>query len=320
MHQHDTDTIHGRCPGGQLRTSRNGNGHGPVVYSLWNRFLRFDPEDPIWPDRDRFVLSIGHASMLIYSMLHLSGIKAVNAQYERLGELSVNWRTSSGFASSTANAPAIRSTVGLQASRRPRGPWDREWQPASGCPSPGVDGRYFNRPDFEMFNYNVYALCGDGCMMEGIRGGRFAGRSPQALQSLIYETTRSRSGKHRGLSAKTWLHVYRLRLERHARGDANDLEMLERALKPLRIQPTGPPLIIVDSHIAYGSPNKQDTHAAHGDHAGRKRKSADQAELRLAGRDAKFIVPEEVRGTFRSKRGYSAPRGWMKTFNDYQSK
>src|SRR4051812_13357786 len=103
----------------------------PVVYTLWQRFLRFDPEHPIWPNRDRFVLSAGHASMLLYSMLHLTGVKAVNPKYETLGEPRCRWTTSRPSVSSTASAPATQSTAGPRAWRRPPGRWARAWPTAS---------------------------------------------------------------------------------------------------------------------------------------------------------------------------------------------
>ncbi|HBR50990.1 MAG TPA: transketolase, partial [Nitrospira sp.] len=141
----------------------------PVAYCLWQRILRFDPNDPIWPNRDRFVLSMGHASMLLYSLLHLTGVKAVNPQYERLGELSVQLDDLKRFRqlnSKCAGHPEYRWTSGVETTTGPLGQGiatsvgmaiAAQWQ-----------GHYFNRPGFDMFNYNVYALCGDGCMMEGV--------------------------------------------------------------------------------------------------------------------------------------------------------
>ena len=141
----------------------------PVIYCLWQRFLRFDPNDPIWPNRDRFVLSIGHASMLLYSMLHLTGVKAVNAKYESLGNLSVTLDDIKKFRqldSKCPGHPEYRWTSGVETTTGPLG--------QGVAVSAGMAiacrwmGRYFNRPGFDMIDYNVFALCGDGDMMEGI--------------------------------------------------------------------------------------------------------------------------------------------------------
>ena len=141
----------------------------PVVYSLWNRILRFDPEDPIWPNRDRFVLSIGHASMLLYSLLHLSGVKAVNGQYERLGQPSVTLDDIKQFRQLNSKCPGhpeYRWTSGIETTTGPLG------QGVATSVGMAMAERwmagYFNRPGFDMINYDTYALCGDGCMMEGV--------------------------------------------------------------------------------------------------------------------------------------------------------
>ena len=141
----------------------------PVVYCLWQRFLRFDPEDPIWANRDRFVLSNGHASMLLYSMLHLTGVKAVNAEYEKLGELSVKLEDIKRFRqleSKCPGHPEYRWTSGIETTTGPLG------QGVAVSVGMAIANRwmasYFNRPGFEMFGYDVYAVAGDGCMMEGV--------------------------------------------------------------------------------------------------------------------------------------------------------
>src|SRR5260370_18979025 len=143
----------------------------PVAYCLWQQFLRFDPEDPIWPNRDRFVLSIGHASMLLYSMLHLSQVKTVNPEYETLGKLSVTLDDIQNFRqleSKCPGHPEYRWTSGIETTTGPLGQgvatsvgmaMARKWM-----------AHYFNRPEFEMINFDVYAMAGDGCMMEGVSG------------------------------------------------------------------------------------------------------------------------------------------------------
>src|SRR4030095_6074779 len=141
----------------------------PVAYCLWQRFLRFDPSDPIWPNRDRFVLSNGHASMLLYALLHRAGVKAVNAQYETVGRPTVTREDIRRFRqldSKCPGHPEYRWTSGIET---PTGPLGRGVATSVGM---ALAGRwmasYFNRPGFTMFDYDVYALCGDGCLMEGI--------------------------------------------------------------------------------------------------------------------------------------------------------
>src|SRR5690349_3782903 len=143
----------------------------PVAYTLWQRFLRFDPDDPIWPNRDRFVLSNGHASMLLYSILHLAQVKAVNAKYERLGELAVTLEDIKRFRqldSKCPGHPEYRWTSGVETTTGPLG------QGVANSVGMAVAGNWmashFNRDGLAMFDYDVYALAGDGDMMEGVSG------------------------------------------------------------------------------------------------------------------------------------------------------
>src|SRR5438132_3374177 len=166
----------------------------PVAYCLWQRFLRFDPEDPIWPNRDRFVLSNGHASMLLYSLLHLCGVKAVNPQYETLGELSVKLDDIKRFRqldSKCAGHPEYRWTSGIETTTGPLGNGvatsvgmaiASKWQ-----------AKHFNRPGFDVFDYDVYAVAGDGCMMEGLSGeaGSLAGDLKLSNQGWGYDNNKS---------------------------------------------------------------------------------------------------------------------------------
>jgi transketolase N-terminal domain/subunit len=144
-------------------------GMAPTVYCLWQRILRFDPQDPIWPNRDRFVLSSGHASMLLYTMLHLTGTKAVDPDYEIPGKLSVtldDLKTFRQLGSRCAGHPKYHWTSGVETTTGPLGQGvatsvgmaiARKWLAAR-----------YNRPGFNLFDYNVYAVCGDGCLMEGV--------------------------------------------------------------------------------------------------------------------------------------------------------
>lgn len=297
----------------------------PVAYCLWQRILRFDPSDPIWPNRDRFVLSMGHASMLLYSLLHLTGVKAVNPQYERLGELSVQLDDLKHFRqlnSKCAGHPEYRWTSGVETTTGPLGQGvatsvgmaiAAQWQ-----------AQYFNRPGFDMFDYNVYALCGDGCMMEGVTGEAASLAAHLKLSNLcwIYDNNKITIEGHTDWAfsedVATRFIGYGWNVTRV--GDANDLDMLERALTTFNKEADRPTLIIVDSHIAYGSPNKQDTHAAHGEPLG-------EEEIRLTKQNygwpehEKFLVPNGVCEHFQEgmgQRGREARSAWMAKFEDYQ--
>jgi transketolase len=297
----------------------------PVVYCLWQRFLRFDPQDPIWPNRDRFVLSIGHASMLLYSMLHLCDVKAVNQRYERLGELSVTLDDIKRFRqldSKCPGHPEYRWTSGVETTT---GPLGQGVATSVGMALAGLwMGKYFNRPDFEMFHYDVYALCGDGCMMEGVsaEAASLAGHLRLSNLCWIYDNNNITIEGHTEWAfsedVATRFLGYRWNVTRV--GDANDLNMLERAFNTFKSTSDRPTLIIVDSHIAYGSPNKQDTSAAHGEPLG-------EEEIKLTKRnydwpeDKKFLVPEDVRKAFRNgigKRGHELREAWIARFNKYK--
>jgi transketolase len=297
----------------------------PVVYCLWQRLLRFDPADPIWPNRDRFVLSMGHASMLLYSMLHLCGVQAVNPQYEQLGTPSVTLGDIRRFRqldSKCPGHPEYRWTSGVETTTGPLG------QGVATSVGIALGGRwmrqYFNRPGFEMFDFSVYALCGDGCMMEGISGeaASLAGHLKLANLCWIYDNNKITIEGHTDLAFSEDVAArfmgYGWNVTRV--GDANDLEMLERAFNTFKHTSDRPTLIIIDSHIAYGAPHKQDTSAAHGEPLG-------EDEIRLTKRnygwpeDAKFLVPEGVVEHFRDgvgKRGQELRAAWFRLFEDYR--
>jgi len=299
----------------------------PVAYCLWQRFLRFDPDDPIWPNRDRFVLSAGHASMLLYSLLHLAGVKAVNPMYETLGELSVKLEDIKRFRqleSKCPGHPEYRWTSGVETTTGPLG------QGVATSVGMAIAGRwmaeYFNRPGFEMFGYRVYALAGDGCMMEGIssEAASLAGHLKLANLCWIYDNNKITIEGHTDWAfsedVATRFIGYGWNVTRV--GDANDLEMLERAFETSHKSADRPTLIIVDSHIGYGAPNKEDSSAAHGEPLG-------EEEIRLTKRnygwpeEAKFFVPEGVREHFRAvmgDRGRRLRREWMALFEQYKAK
>ncbi len=298
----------------------------PVTYTLWQRFLRFDPADPIWPNRDRFVLSIGHASMLLYSMLHLTGVKAVNPAYETLGEPSVSLDDIKSFRqldSKCPGHPEYRWTSGVETTTGPLG------QGVATSVGMAIAGRwmgeYFNRPDFEMFDYDVYALAGDGCMMEGVasEAASLAGHLKLSNLCWIYDNNKITIEGHTAWAfsedVATRFLGYGWNVLRV--GDANDLETLERAFNTFKNTNDRPTLIIVDSHIAYGAPNKQDTHAAHGEPLG-------EEEIRLTKRnygwpeEAMFLVPEEVLTHFQEgigRRGQDLRDTWFAKFEEYKA-
>jgi len=298
----------------------------PVVYTIWQEFLRFDPNDPIWPNRDRFVLSIGHASMLLYSILHLTGVKAVNPMYETLGELSVTLDDIKNFRqldSKCPGHPEYRWTSGVETTTGPLG------QGVATSVGMGIAGQWlaahFNRPSFDMFGYNVYALAGDGCMMEGVTGeaASLAGHLKLSNLCWIYDNNQITIEGHTALAfsedVATRFLGYGWNVLRV--GDANDLTMLRRAFQSFQQTTDRPTLLIVDSHIAYGSPNKQDTHAAHGEPLG-------EEEIRLTKRnygwpeEAKFLVPPAVVAHFAGgigQRGGAERNGWIAQFDRYQA-
>jgi len=297
----------------------------PTVYCLWQRLLRYDPEDPIWPNRDRFVLSIGHASMLLYSVLHLAGVKAVDPNYETLGEFSVTLDDIKHFRqldSKCPGHPEYRWTSGVETTTGPLG------QGVGNSVGMAIAERwqatYFNKPGYELFNYKVYALCGDGDMMEGVSGeaASLAGHLQLSNLCWIYDNNKITIEGHTSLAftedVATRFIGYGWNVTRV--GDANDLEMLMKAFHTFEETTDRPTLIIVDSHIAYGAPNKQDTEAAHGEPLG-------EEEIKLAKRnygwpeDAKFLVPEEVRENFRNgigKRGRELNAAWKQLFERYK--
>lgn len=297
----------------------------PIAYCLWQRFLRFDPEDPIWPGRDRFVLSSGHASMLLYSLLHLAGVKAVNEKYEDLGKLSVTLDAIKHFRQLNSKCPGhpeYHWTSGIETTTGPLG------QGVAVSAGMALGARWmaenYNRPGFEMFDYDVYAMCGDGCMMEGISGeaASFAGHLGLSNLCWIYDNNHITIEGHTSITfsedVATRFLAYGWNVLRV--GDANDLEMLERAFHTFKNTHDRPTLIIVDTHIGYGSPHKQDTAAAHGAPLGGE-------EIRETKRfygwpeDEKFLVPKEVIKHFHDgmgARGRKLRSEWTARFKAYK--
>ena len=299
----------------------------PLVYTLWNRTMYFDPKDPIWPNRDRFVLSNGHASMLLWSILHLTQTQAVNANYERLGQPSVTLDDIRRFRQLDSRAPGHPEYHWVSGVETTTGPLGQGVATSVGM---AIGERWlaahYNRPDFEIFNYHIYAVCGDGCMMEGISSEAASLAGHLGLDNLcwIYDNNHITIEGDTSIAftedVATRFLAYGWNVLRV--GDANDIDRIERAFEIFRKTKERPTFIILDSHIGYGSPHKQDTPEAHGEPLG-------DDEVRLVKRvygwpeDAKFLVPDGVYNHFRSgvgARGDQARLEWTKLFAQYQIK
>jgi len=299
----------------------------PLVYTLWNRIMRFDPKDPIWPNRDRFVLSNGHASMLLWSILHLTQTQAVDADYERLGQPSVTLDDIRRFRQLDSRAPGhpeYRWVSGVETTTGPLG------QGVATSVGMAIGEKWlaahYNRPGFDIFDYHIYAVCGDGCMMEGISSEAASLAAHLGLDNLcwVYDNNHITIEGDTSIAftedvaarflAYGW-NVLRV-------GDANDIDRIERAFEVFRKTPGRPTFIVLDSHIGYGSPNKQDTPEAHGEPLG-------DEEIRLTKRsygwpeDAKFLVPDGVYDYFLAgvgTRGAQARNQWEENFVAYRAK
>ncbi|MBO0738095.1 MAG: transketolase [Alphaproteobacteria bacterium] len=297
----------------------------PMVYTLWNRIMRFDPQDPIWPNRDRFILSNGHASMLLWSVLHLTGTRAVNADYEHLGKPSVTLDDIRHFRQLDSKAPGHPEYHWVSGVEMTTGPLGQGIATSVGMAiaRKWLAGRY-NRPGFDVFDYDIYAVCGDGCLMEGVGSEAASLAGHLGLDDLcwIYDNNHITIEGNTRIAftedVATRFLAYGWNVLRV--GDANDLERIEHALGIFRQTKGRPTLIILDSHIGYGSPHKIDTAAAHGEPLG-------EDEVRLTKRaygwpeDAKFLVPDGVREHFDAgigARGAAARDGWEALFAAYR--
>jgi transketolase len=302
-------------------------GLAPVVYTLWQEFLRYDPTDPQWPNRDRFVLSAGHASMLLYSMLHLAGVRKVNEKGEVQKELSVSMDEIKRFrqlGSCTPGHPESHLTSGVETTTGPLG------QGIGNSVGMAIAGKWlaanFNQPGYEIFDFNVYSVCGDGDLMEGVGGeaASLAGHLGLANLCWIYDNNRVTLDGPASWSfsedVMTRFVGYGWNVTRVA--DANNLLSLSRAYKTFLNTKDKPTLIVVDSHIGYGSPHKQDSYEAHGEPLG-------EAEVKLAKEnygwpvDAKFLVPDGVYKQFQDgvgARGSNDRNAWNAKFAEYAKK
>ncbi len=299
----------------------------PLIYTIWNRVLRFDPQDPIWPNRDRFILSNGHASMLLWSALHLSGTRAVNADYETLGQPSVTLDDIRRFRQLDSKAPGHPEYHWVSGVETTTGPLGQGVATSVGMAiAEKWLANHFNRPGFDIFDYKIYAVCGDGCLMEGVASEAASLAGHLGLDNLcwVYDNNHITIEGNTRLAftedvaarflAYGWI-ILRV-------SEANDLGRIQEALDTFRKTEGRPTFIVLDSHIGYGSPHKQDTAAAHGEPLG-------DEEVRLTKRsygwpeDEKFLVPDGVYDHFAAgigARGATLRGEWTGLLESYRSK
>ena len=298
----------------------------PLIYTIWNRVLHFDPQDPIWPNRDRFVLSNGHASMLLWSALHLSGTRAVNADYETLGQPSVTLDDIRRFRQLDSKAPGhpeYHWVSGVETTTDPLG------QGVATSVGTAIAEKWlanhFNQPGFDIFDYKIYAVCGDGCLMEGVASEAASLAGHLGLDNLcwVYDNNHITIEGNTRLAftedVATRFLAYGWNILRVS--DANDLDRIQNALDTFRKTEERPTFIVLDSHIGYGSPHKQDTAAAHGEPLG-------DEEVRLTKRsygwpeEEKFLVPDGVYDHFAAgigARGADLRREWTRRLESYRA-
>jgi transketolase len=298
----------------------------PTAYVLWQRILRYDPADPLWLNRDRFVLSSGHASMLLYSLIHLIGIRAANPSYEQLDRDAITLDDIKTFREAGSRCPGHPEygwTSGVETTTGPLG------QGVATSVGMAIAGQWlratYDRPGYELFDFNVYALCGDGDMMEGIasEAASLAGHLRLSNLCWIYDSNRVTIEGHTDIAftedvAARFL-AYGWNVERVT--DPNDLDQMERSYRTFLSNKTRPSLIIVHSHIGYGAPHRQDTPSAHGEPLG-----ADEVRLTKEffgfDPDQSFAIPEGVRAHFAANfgaRGAGLHKAWDSAFARYRA-
>jgi transketolase len=291
----------------------------PTAYALWQRYLQYDPDAPHWMNRDRFVLSVGHAAMLLYALIHLAGIRGDPGMYGGAGSLAVTLDDIRHFRRAGSHCPGhpeYRMTSGVEATTGPLG------QGVATSVGMAIAGKWlaasYNRPDFTLFDFSVYALCGDGCMMEGIssEAASLAGHLGLSNLCWIYDSNRvtiegyTEIAYSDDVTARFLAYGWNVTTV----ADPNDLTLLDRAYQTFLKTVDRPTLILVHSHIGYGAPHLQDSPKAHGEPLG-------DAELKLTKQffgfspDESFVVPEAVTEHFAAgfgARGRAAHAGWDK--------
>jgi len=297
----------------------------PVAYQLWTQHLRYDPAAPLWPNRDRYVLSCGHASMLLYSLIHLSGIREVTPDGEVLNQPSLaldDLRNFRQWGSRTPGHPETKHTAGVETTTGPLG------QGCGNSVGMAIAGRWlaarYNRPGFELFNFNVWNQCSDGDLMEGVacEAASLAGHLKLSNLCWIYDDnyitiegktdlafSEDVATRFRGLGWHV-LAVY----------DANDLAAIDKAYRGFLSHDGSPTLIVVKSIIGYGAPTKAGTAKAHGEALGEEEIAKTKAVYGWPV-DAKFLVPPEVPKNFQDtfgKRGAQLHEDWVTLFKEYE--
>jgi transketolase len=299
-------------------------GMAPVAYTLWQRFLRFDPSDPIWPNRDRFVLSEGHASTLLWSLLHLAQVHAVDPDYEVTGRPAVSLEDLETFrqlGSRCPGHPEYRWTSGVECTTGPLG------QGVASSVGMAIAAKWlatrYNQPDVTLFDFNVYALAGDGCLMEGIssEAASLAGHLGLSNLCWIYDSNRVTIEGHTGITftedvaARFIAYGWNVTMV----ADANDLDSVARSLEVFQREHERPTLVLVHSHIGYGSP-VEDSPKAHGEPLGPEGVRAAKRFFGLP-EDVEFYVPPDVYQHFAERigaRGSQARHAWETTLAAYR--
>ncbi|KMQ80310.1 Transketolase [Candidatus Burkholderia pumila] len=296
----------------------------PVAFHLWQNHLRYDPDAPLWPNRDRFVLSVGHASMLLYSLLHLAGVKEVDEKGKSTGKPAVSIQDIENFRqidSKTPGHPEFRMTTGVETTTGPLG------QGLGNSVGMAMAARWketrFNKGSDKLFDYHVWALCGDGDLMEGVshEAASLAGHLKLSNLTWIYDSNTITIEGHTDLAygddVEARFHSYNWNVL-HV-DDANDAAALEGAFNKAKATTDKPTIIIVKSIIGWGAPNKQNTAGAHGEALG-------EEEVKLAKKfygwpeDKKFYVPDGVMQHFADgmgARGKQAHTEWKQRFDAY---
>jgi len=284
----------------------------PVAFTIYDRIMKFNPANPNWLNRDRFILSAGHASMLLYSTLHITGFDVTLDDIKAFRQLH----------SKCPGHPEYGHTPGVETTTGPLGQGVAT-SVGFAIAEKWLAARY-NKPEHTLIDYNIFALAGDGCMMEGISGEAASLAGHLGLDNLvwIYDNNHITIEGSTNLAfsedVATRFIAYNWNVLRV--GDANDLAMLSRAFKIAGDEKHRPTLIIVDSHIAYGAPTKQDTHGAHGTPLG-------DEEIRGTklfygcNPDSKFFVPDTVKQYTKQirERGKSQNEAWDKQFASYKN-
>ncbi len=296
----------------------------PLGYTLWQDFLRYDPADPLWPNRDRFVLSVGHASMLLYSLIHLSGVKDTEKDTKVLDEPSLTLEDIKKFRqidSKTPGHPEYHMTSGVETTT---GPLGQGVATSVGMAAAGLWlAAHYNRPEHTLFDYNVYAVCGDGDMMEGVSSEAASLAAHLKLHNLcwFYDSNRITID---GSTEITFTEDTAARFRAYGWNvlevmDANDTTAIKEAIELFHKEQHRPTFVVVHSHIGYGS-SKQDTSKAHGSPLGADVIKAWKEKFGVPAGD--FVVPDGVYEHFHAvmgKRGKELREAWEANYVKFKA-